>query len=923
MKVSINARGPLGLSRLCLTSSALALALTAAPAMAQDAAPAADEATEQAETAEQDQSIVVVGFRASLQSAVSEKKDSDQIVESVTAEDIGKLPDNSIGESIARLPGVTSQRANGRANVIAIRGFGPDFSTTLLNGREQTSNGDNRGIEFDQFPAEVVNQVVIYKSPTANLIGQGLVGTVDVRTIRPLEYGKKVLAIGARGSYADLGKLNTGSSDLGYRVNGTFVHQFADDTLGISLAASYVDEPYQVQEFNAWGYFDPTGNGNQAPAGSKSFVTSTQLKRLGINGTIQYEPAPNWMVTVDGFYSKFKDEQIKRGIELPFSFFGTTFDPAGATAENGVWRTGTFRNVQGVIRNDRFDKESDLYSFGFNTKYEGDDGWNAFIDFGYSRTDRTELSFQSYAGTGYDWDDPNDPSDNFAAADRTDTIRFVNNGKGIFFTPTLNYADTNLIKLTDPLGWGGSRIQAGYYNDRRVEDELKQYRAEVGKTFEDAGFIAGVRAGLAYTDRTKSLTPDEAFLVLANGAREAPVPQSVVLEPTNLGYLGLGPVLSYDPRSLTESGVLRFDPNTSQDVLSKLYSVSEDLMSGYLQADLGHDFSGATLTGNLGVQAIWSEQKSTGFIYPPTGPVVTTLGTDYWDVLPSLNLSLRFESDFVVRFAASRQIMRPQLDDMRVAIGYGVNNDITPGRPIISGGGGNPYLRPYRANALDLNFEKYFGRSGFVALQLYYKDIVSYIDGGRFAFDYSAFPLPANAPPNLPTLGLLDTEINTGGGDFYGAEFAFTLPFEVITSALDGFGVTGGVGYTETKVENAQGAIDQIPGYSQWVANGTVFFEKWGINTRGSVRYRSGFLGDFGAFDGSIARKTALEELIVDAQVGYDFQSGPLNGLSVYVQGQNLTDEPFASVADPTRPATVTDYQTYGRRFLAGFTYRF
>ncbi|WP_448657956.1 TonB-dependent receptor [Sphingomonas sp. CJ99] len=919
MKVATNARGPHGLIRLCLTSSALAMALAAAPAMAQDAAPADDEA-EQTET---DESIVVVGFRASLQSAVSEKKDSDQIVESVTAEDIGKLPDNSIGESIARLPGVTSQRANGRANVIAIRGFGPDFSTTLLNGREQTSNGDNRGIEFDQFPAEVVNQVVIYKSPTANLIGQGLVGTVDVRTIRPLEYGKSVLAVGARGSYADLGKLNTGSRDLGYRVNGTFVRQFAEDTIGISLAASYVDEPYQVQEFNAWGYFDPTGNGNQAPAGSKSFVTSTQLKRLGINGTIQYEPAPNWMITLDGFYSKFKDEQIKRGIELPFSFFGTTFDPTGATAEDGVWRTGTFRNVQGVIRNDRFDKESDLYSAGFNTKYEGDDGWNAMIDFGYSRTNRNELSFQSYAGTGYDWDDPNDPNDNFAANDRTDTIQFVNNGRGIFFTPTLNYADTGLIKLTDPLGWGGSRIQAGYYNDRRVEDVLKQYRVEVGKEFENGNFISGVRMGLAYTDRLKSLTPDEAFLVLPNGAREAPVPPGVVLESTNLAYLGLGPVLSYDPRALTESGQLLFDPNTSQDVLSKLYSVGEDLMSGYVQADLRSELGGATLTGNVGVQAIWAEQKSTGFIYPPTGPVVTTLGTDYWDVLPSMNLSLRFDSDFVIRFAASRQIMRPQLDDMRVAIGYGVNNDITPGRPIISGGGGNPYLRPYRANAIDLNFEKYFGRNGFVAVQLYYKDIVNYIDGGRFTFDYSAFPLPANAPPGLPTIGLLDTEINTGGGDFYGAEFAFTLPFEVITSALDGFGVTGGVGYTETKVQNAQGQIDQIPGYSNWVANGTVFFEKWGINTRGSVRYRSGFLGDFGAFDGSIARKTALEELIVDAQVGYDFTSGALNGLSVYVQGQNLTDEPFASVADPTKPATVTDYQTYGRRFLAGFTYRF
>ncbi len=128
--------------------------------------------------------IVVTGFRAALENAVAEKKNRDLVVESVSAEDIGKLPDASIAESIARLPGVTSQRVNGRSNAISIRGFAPDFSTTLLNGREQTSTGDNRAVEYDQYPAEVVNQVLIYKTANAGLIGQGLSGTVDLKTIR-------------------------------------------------------------------------------------------------------------------------------------------------------------------------------------------------------------------------------------------------------------------------------------------------------------------------------------------------------------------------------------------------------------------------------------------------------------------------------------------------------------------------------------------------------------------------------------------------------------------------------------------------------------------------------------------------------------------------------------------------------------------
>ena len=108
------------------------------------------------------------------------------------------------------------------------------------------------------------------------------------------------------------------------------------------------------------------------------------------------------------------------------------------------------------------------------------------------------------------------------------------------------------------------------------------------------------------------------------------------------------------------------------------------------------------------------------------------------------------------------------------------------------------------------------------------------------------------------------------------------------------------------------------------MANATAYFERWGFNARGSVRYRSTFLGDFTGFGGNPTRRQALPETIVDAQIGYDFQEGSaLHGLSLYLQGQNLTDERFASVSPDDRPQEVLDYQVYGRRFLAGFTYRF
>lgn len=910
----------------------LALMAGALPqtAWAQDAE---EQAADDAGDDEGDENVIVVsGFRQALETAVAEKRMSDQILESVTAEDIGKLPDNSIGESIARLPGITSQRLNGRSNVIAVRGFGPDFSQTLLNGREQTSTGDTRAVEFDQYPAEIVNQVVVYKSPAASLVGQGLVGTIDIRTIRPLEYGRSVLAVGARGSWADLGALNGGSEELGYRVNGTYVDQFADDTIGVALAASYVDEPYQLQEFNAWGYFSPDGSGNVVPSGSKSYVTSTALKRLGLSGTVQWEPAPNWMMTVDGFYSNFDDDQTKRGIELPLSFFGTTFG-GGGDVESGQYTTGTYNNVQGVVRNDIFNRQADLYSGGLNLAYDGDDGWSAFFDFGYSRTDRSELSIESYSGTGFNWDDPNRVGDEYAADDVTDTIDFVSGPTGTVFDPSLDYSDPNLIVLTDPLGWGGSLTvpQAGYYNNRIIEDELFQYRVGVSKEFRS--FISAVHLGLNYTNRDKGLTPDEFFLRLAGGATELAIPTEYLLESTNLDYLGLGPMVSYDARELIEGGVLVLDPNLSNDVPAKAYTISEDLMTMYAQFDISQRFASSELTGNFGVQAISTLQESSGLVFVDTDgngvseQVPLTAGDSYWDVLPSMNLSLRFDSDFVIRFAASRQIQRPRLDDLRVAISYGLSNVLadspTGTVPFISGGGGNPTLKPYRAWAFDLNFEKYFGTTGLIGLQLFYKDITSYIDRTRFVFDYTGFPLPAGrTPPSR--IGLLDAPTNTGGGEFYGAELAVTLPFDTFVSALSGFGVTGGVGYTETKVENAQGDIAQIPGYSKWVANGTLYYEKNGINARASARHRSTFLGDFTGFGGSPTRRTALGETIIDAQIGYDFpETSALGGLSIYLQGQNLTDERFASVTDPDTPLQVIDYQIYGRRFLAGFTYKF
>lgn len=913
---------------------ALGVSLVAGGAIAQDAKPV--EATGEV--------VVITGFRASLQTAVAKKKVSEQIVESINAEDIGKLPDASIAESIARLPGLTSQRLSGRSQLISIRGFAPDLSSTLLNGREQVTTGDNRAVEFDQFPSEIMNQVLVYKSPMASVVGQGLSGTVDLRTIRPLQYGKKVLAVGGRIEQSSLGALNAGTDEYGYRGNLTYVDQFMDGKLGVAFAAGYTKSPYQIEEFNAWGYAG-VGTNTYAIGGSKSYVSSTTLERTGVMGTIEYKVNDNFTTTVDAYYSDFQDHQIKRGIEMPLVWGSslqsgyTTKDVTLSTGQTvKIVDKGTFTNVKGVIRNDANEKNAELFSFGWNNVYKNDNGLKLTADLSYSRVDREELVLETYAGTGR------------SGSGATDTVGFQMTEHGAVFTHSLDYSNPALIFLTSPQGWGGDITntaggqnirggQDGYYNNRIVEDEIKQVRLELEKTFE-TGFIKGIIAGVNLTSREKSLTPDEYFLGLkanTTGAINVAIPSNALLAPTNLGYLGLGKMVSYDPVALLNSGVYNLVKNPNSDVLTKGWTISEEIITPYLQANIRGELGAAELSGNFGIQFAMAEQSSTGFVAQGS-PIIrsaeVTRGTDYVDWLPSLNLTLRYPNEYYVRFAASRQIARPRLDDLAVSAGYGFNADlIAAGISPFSGGGGNPYLEPYRATAFDLSLEKYFGRKGYVALQIFHKDLDSYIYRGDIPYNFEGFPTPNPildstskvwTTSQLNYNGFFNVPLNGEGGSLYGWELAATLPFDVFAEALDGFGVTGGVSRTFTKVQPSPGApSEDMPGYSEWVYNLTAFYEKDGFNARLSGRKRSSFIGELSGFGGNRTRRRAAPETIIDAQIGYEFGAGPLQGLSINLQGQNLTDERFATFDPVGGSSAPIDYQIYGKRYSLSFNFKF
>ena len=317
--------------------------------------------------------IVVTGIRRSIQTSVDTKRREQGIVEAVSAEDIGKLPDISIAESIARLPGLAAQRVQGRAQSISIRGLAPDFTTTLLNGRQQASSGDNRAVEFDQYPSELLSSVVIYKTPDANIAGFGLSGTADLRTVRPLESKKRTIAVNLRGEVNTGGKLNDDVSNKGWRASVSYIDKLTPE-LGVAVGIAYLDSPSQTRHTSVYNYeqFCPGGedfclflrdqispdSADLAflPTGQEIFARSKTNKRLAALGILEWEPNDRVHTTLDLYYSRFKQRETMRGAQWFDNAWvdNASFTNVGATDFNGalVGLTGTATNVSPQLRND-------------------------------------------------------------------------------------------------------------------------------------------------------------------------------------------------------------------------------------------------------------------------------------------------------------------------------------------------------------------------------------------------------------------------------------------------------------------------------------------------------------------------------------------------------------------------------------------
>ncbi len=926
--------------------SRVTLALLSSGFMALSMPALAEEAKDKKADDQQIEVIEVKGFRGSLIESINTKRYSSSVVEAISAEDIGKLPDSSIAESLARLPGLAAQRLDGRASKVSIRGFGENESATTFNGREQVSIGDNRGVEFDLYPSEIMSGVTVYKTPNASIEGEGIAGVIDMQTAKPLAQSERVLQVNGQLEQTSFDKLNPDGNDSGFRGTFAYMDKFADDTIGVAFAHSRMSSPNQEKRWNAWGYPEfsyDDGTKGSILGGAKPFVRSSTLERDSTMLVVEAAPNDKLLLTFDALYVDFSDEKILRGIEVPFAWGQGSISPETAVIDpaTGFVTSAITEGQRVVVRNDYEERNAELTSFGFNAKYDLNDNWALDFDVSYSKVEREIWSVESYSGTGR--------GDSRGAADNLG-YTFDGGNTGATFTHDLDYGDFNLIQLGGPLSWGWSQalndkygvsgtdyenqLQDGFINAPSIDDELKAIKLAATQEIEH-DVIASITYGFSYREREKVKESEGYFMTLSSFSYPDNPGMMVVPEQyregtASLDFIGMGDMIAYDTQGLIRDGYydLTRESLTNSSHATKSWLVNEEVTALFVQADIDTEIAGFPVTGNVGVRYVQTKQNSQGSaIQTIDGAVVTTptdISHDYSNVLPSLNLSMRIDDEQNLRFGIAKTISRARLDEMNASVSANYNQQPDNNGNNWSVSGGNPLLEPKEALGIDLSYENYFSDEGYFSTAFFWKDLDQWIFDGTYEVDMSgvADPATGEVPPNPLASG--SGKVNGGGGTLWGYELSVSFPFKLINENLDGFGLIASHTGVKSNIDDQNGNDYELPGLSDSIQNLTFYYEKSGVQFRTSMRKRGDFKGDVYGLGFATTQVDIRGETVWDAQIGYDFGEAGiagLEGLSVFLQGYNLTEEPFTSLQGENA-LQVRDYQDYGRTYLLGFSYK-
>ena len=924
--------------------------------------------------------IVTIGIRTSILSSVDSKRMADSISDVVDAGALGNLPDVSIADALGRVPGVTTVRDSGQSSQLNIRGMDGDFVQTTLNGREQAStagySANTRWMSFDQYPAELISQAAVYKSPLASQLEGGVAGIVELKTINPLDAPKEHnFVLNARLSQNDAAS-DFGGDENGSRITASYQGKFADDTLGLALGYSYLDQPNAfimgragADDTDSIGFSGDGTVGNEyLPRAFQWQAGTGSDERTGVVAALNWEPTDNFKARLDYFDSEFERNDQRTGITAS----GFREDAAAnrivanPVIENGVITSATISAVDQNIASGGRDhpyfeaRTEDQTTVADSTTYG--------LNLEWYPTDRSTLTFDIYRSEGEK-----------TREDRIATMHayeFDFNGVGTFqevpgqaMTYSLNGQKIPSATFTNVAFDDPTVMHLGRYEryPHMYTDEIDAFKVDF-KQDVDWGPISSFEAGVRFSDRT--FTTDRG--TFQYGGREGIFNDGVNswCEGNYTETTGFpGGALPCEPQSIDGFVKIQSLPGVSDHVAitnidglgSSIFgagndrgydswqddwtlindnTLTEETEAYYLMANLDFQMGSIPVRGNIGVRYIKSDVKTAGLqnVGGGLGDQITDdfgvtndylqfnkYGPDFNDTLPSLNLAFELTDNDILRFAAAKVMSRPPVGQMVQARGNW-SGGVDPGTGLQEfnvWNDGSPYLDPFRANQADLSYEHYFeDGSGAFSAAVFWKDIESLIEGPNQLFGVDPDSVGVQVPDGS-FLNIYQTYINNDkGGYIRGIELAGTKTFDNLPGIWSGLGATASFSHTESETEITGGNIlgsdntQPLPGLSENVWSATVFYDYDAFSAHVNMRYRDEFIQRIPTPQGQ-QPSWSQEYTTVDAQVSYAWE----NGLSVVFAGNNLTNEP--AIIEYGVDGLLGEYREFGRQYYLGVNFQY
>ena len=874
-------------ARLCPAAIGLCLAL---PALGQQTASPANTSD-----SPQLEEIVVTGLRETQRSSIEMKRMAPVIVDGIVNDEIGALPDNSVGDTLERITGVAADRFKGNANELSVRGLGPALSFSTFNGREVSTAGPDRSVAFQQFPSELVNGVLVYKSQQADFAEGGIAGVVELRSLKPIEFGKRRFQSEVRAVYLPKDDDIAGRDGIGDRANISYIDSFdtAIGQLGVSIGYQHQDQAAPEDYYITNSSFIPcvtaanspttiTGpSGEQTAAGTnfncsnaatpsgttvgpRYFATSsrafqqkeTSEIRDGAIGTLQWKPTDDLDITLDGQYSKRDSLELRNMLSITEAARG--IQPEIIGGEGNGFSPGSLLRYTGnsnlEVQMERRLREEEYKGGGAAVTWTGE-RLSVTGDLSYSESHRTELqkatNMRSPRRVLYTLDGTGDevPTVVFDDFDISDPGNFL------IATPANNTNYARYRKVTDRFDEiSAARLDFTYSLDGLVQAVKVGGRYSEHERSNDANNNTDQPIPIAYDGRTPAqLTAD------ANANCRRPFPTSSYMDEssTNLGGWAL---FDNDCVFRTYTGAdslpLRADSRGPEDI-----NVTEKITAFYVMSAFGAPDWSVPMSGNIGVRYVTTTVDATGYrsevaVTPSVGGAAATItvipGTlstvsdsaDYDYFLPSLNLSFDLSDVTKLRFAAYRALSRVGIEEFNVGITPVADANATTVEGVLANSTtGNPHLKPLTSWNLDASLELYLSQDTLVSFATYYK----WLKGA--AFD-AVQPLPTTIIANgVPvTFNAIAPANDAERRRLYGFEVTGSHAFTWLPAPFDGFGVTGGYNYVDADFEfpdpSAVGPYvspANLRGLSKHSANGSVYWEKNRFSIRASYVYRSDY----------------------------------------------------------------------------------